>query len=238
MSLLSICQSVAEVTPDSIPASIVGNTGETASLLYGLAKREGQRLARMNWTILQKEYTFQTVASQRDYALPSDYSRLINQTLWDRTNFWEMRGPLTPQEWQIRRSSVLSNTVSSRKRFRIRNISNSKQFSIDPLPDAADDLVYEYIMNTWCQSSGGAPQTTWLADTDTAFLDEHLIELGVQWRYLNRRGMAYAEEKDEYDREVAQAFARDGGAPTLQLAGGREFYFIGTGNVPDTGYGP
>ncbi len=239
MSLLDICQNAAGYAPVDEPSSIVGNANQTARSLLTYAKREGEQLYRRHtWTFLTKEYEFSTVASQRDYNLPSDFGWLINQTAWDRTNFWEMRGPLTPVEWQIYRSSVLSDTVSSRKRFRIWQTTGTKKFYIDPLPDSVDNLVFEYVSNQWCESSVGTPQTTWLADTDVGRLDEHLIELGVTWRLLNRLGMAYAEERDEYDKEVSAAIGRDGGAPVLQTNRRHKYFFISPWNAPDTGYGP
>ena len=69
-------------------------------------------------------------------------------------------------------------------------------------------------------------------------LDEYLIELGARWRLLRRMGLAYDEEKDEYERKRDQAVARDGGTAVLGLVPSSRTVFVGPYNVPDTGFGP
>ena len=238
MTLLTICQSVADTIPVEKPTVVYGSTNDTARLLVALAQKEGKILAkRHNWIALGKEHTFDTVNGTADYSLPSGYARLENNTVWDRANYWAMRGPLSPQAWQAYKSSVLGDTVTVRKRYRIRDVSGTVKFSIDPTPTSAEALVYEYISDQWCQSSGGTAQSAWAADTDTGILDEDLTALGVLWRALKRLGMEYADERVEYEREVEKAIARDGGAPILSVAHRDRTALIGPWNVPDTGFG-
>jgi len=242
MSLLTICQNVAEAVPTAKPATIIGNPEQTAVVLLSAARKAGQSISRARnsnggWLILQKEHTFSTVASTVDYSLPSDFQRLLQDTLWDRTNYWELRGPMSPGDWQMYKSSVLGNSVSPRKRYRIRASSGSKVFSIDPTPSSADSMVFEYVSDQWCQSSGGTGQSTWAADTDTGLIDEYLIELDTLWRVLKRLGMSYIEEKDEAEREIAKALAADGGSSRISLNGTTGVHLLDTSNVPDSGYG-
>lgn len=171
---------------------------------------------------------------QSDYSLPADFQRPIDSTMWDRSRYWQMRGPLSPQQWQMYKSSVIGN-ASIQRRFRFRSkqsinpfsngFSNGFQnglrlgFSIDPVPtDNGSALVMEYVSNAWCLSSSGALQTAWAADSDTAILDEYLLTLGVRWRMLRRLGLAYNEELSEYESEVGKAIAHDGGAAILSIA--------------------
>ena len=220
----------------------MGNNDQTAVLLLSAASKAGRSLARKRngnngWVILQKEHAFNTVSGTADYAMPADFDRLIQDTLWDRTNFWEMRGPLTPAQWQVYKSSILGNSITLRQRYRIRNSSNVKVFSIDPTPTSGDNLVFEYVSKNWCQNSSGTGQADWAADNDTGLIDEYLIELDAEWRVLKRMGMAYEEEMDEAEREIAQALASDGGSTKLTLDKDTGVQLIGMGNVPDTSYG-
>lgn len=165
--------------------------------------------------------------SQSDYPLPADFQRPVDNTFWDRTNFWRMRGPLSPQAWQLYKSSVLGSTPSIWRRFRFRGANwksggtgtaGDQVLSIDPQPLAPNaDLVYEYVSNGWCQSAGGVLQNSWQADTDTGVLDEYLLQLGLQWRLFQRLGIQYAEQLAEYENEVDKAVAQDGGAPVLRI---------------------
>lgn len=238
MSLLTICQSAARMVPIAAPATIIDNANETAQLLLSCAQAEGKALCRRhNWLSLVTEHTFSTVASQEDYDLPSDFKHLVNQTLWDRGNFESIRGPLSPQQWQEYKSSVLATTNTVWKRYRIRNVSGDVKFSIHPVPDSVETLVFEYVSGNWCESSGGAGRSEWQADSDVGVVDEYLMELGVKWRLLNRLGMAYDEEREEYENEVAKAIARDGSSQILNITGRNRYHLIGPENVPDTGFG-
>jgi hypothetical protein len=181
--------------------------------------------------------------SRTDYDLPSDFDRDIDGTFWDRTNYWQMRGALSPQDWQAYRSSLFSQaTIQRRWRFRNSDWLSSSTgtpstnvLSIDPQPlSAGANLVFEYVSNGWCaNASTGARQSQWLADTDYGVLDEYLLGLSVKWRLLRRRGLSYSEELDEYEREVDKAVARDGGAATLNMTPNRGTWLVGPWTVQD-----
>lgn len=243
MSLLTICQNVAKEVPLSVPSQIVGNSDETAGLILACAQSAGKSLARRRnknggWVDMIKEHTFVTVADQADYDFPSDYSRVLTDSLWDRANYWEMRGPLSPSQWQTYKSSVLGSSVALRRRFRIRDVSGTRKFSIDPTPATADEtLVFEYVSKNWCESSGGTGQSAWAADADVGIIDEWLLELETKWRVLNRLGMMYQEEKSEAENEIAQALAADGGSGVLSITPSPSMHLLDNGNIPDTGYG-
>lgn len=179
------------------------------------------------------------IFSQVAYTLPADFQRPIDNTMWDRSRYWQMRGPLSPQQWQFYKSSIFSRATIQR-RFRFRETNAAQTFWIDPPPtDNGSSLVFEYVSNAWCKSSEGALQTQWLADTDLGVIDEYLIRLGVKYRALERLGMAYDSQLAEYEREVSKAMATDGGAPILDLAPVAWPFLIGPysiqdGNFPST----
>lgn len=175
------------------------------------------------------QFTF----GKSDYPLPSDFERPIDNTMWDRSRYWSMRGPQSPQQWQMYKSSVIGR-ASIQRRWRIRNINGANVFSIDPVPtDNKAALVFEYVSNGWCKSQGGVYQNTWQNDSDVGVLDEYLIQIGTRWRVLRRLGMAYNEELDEYERQVSKAAASDGGAPILSITPASDFGFISPYGIQD-----
>ncbi len=320
MSLLTICQSVAASVPLALPAAIVASVGqdETATLLFYLANKAGEELARkpdFGWVDQVREYDFTTssvaqqsgtiansgpggvavisnltlagaanpvaasgwyafgtgvinnslitavtlndphsivtlslpasqtgsgqfLLGQSDYVLPSDYKSPVDNTFWDRSRFWSMRGPLSPQQWQLYKSSVIGR-ASIQRRFRFRRSpTGTTILSIDPVPtDNGSQLVFEYVSTGWCQSQAGAFQSAWAADTDVGVIDEYLIELGLLWRVLRRKGMSYNEELDEYLGEVSKAMSKDGGAAMLNLTPNDSLTLIGPWNLPETNFG-
>lgn len=188
-------------------------------------------------TVASQTGAGQFLFGQSDYPLPSDFQRPVDNTMWDRGRFWSMRGPQSPQQWQLYKSSVIGR-ASIQRRFRFRREGGNMVFSIDPVPtDNATPLVFEYVSNAWCQSATGTPQTLWEADTDTGILDEDLLMLGTRWRVYARLGFPYQEEKDEYEVEVLKAMAFDGGAAILDLAPPDRLTLIGPWNLPETNYG-
>jgi hypothetical protein len=87
MSLLTLCQGAARQLNVAVPTSIVGNTGnETAMLLLRLASEEGFSLMRRYpWQVLTSEQTFTTVAADaQTNAIPTDYDRMIPETMFNR----------------------------------------------------------------------------------------------------------------------------------------------------------
>lgn len=144
-----------------------------------------------------------------------------------------MRGPQSPQQWQMYKSSVIGQ-ASIQRRFRFRQIAGQLRFSIDPVPtDNNSALVFEYVSNAWCQSAVGTPQTRWLVDTDLGVLDEYLLTLGVRWRMLRRLGLSYNEELSEYESEVRKAMAHDGGAAILSIVPQSASFLLSPANIQE-----
>ena len=212
----------------------VTNTTDDTSAVVLTVDTEGEITLDADIFVSGESY----IIYRQRHAFPSDYKYIVDETLWDRNFYWELRGPLNPRQWQIYKSSVLGDTATTRRRRRIQNITGEcKAFVIDPAP--ADDavLVYEYLSNGWCQSAAGTAQTEWKKDDDTIVLDEFLYRLGLKWRVLNRLGLDYLEEKDEYETEVENAIGRDTGGDELSLTGPSPISLLTTCNVADTGFG-
>lgn len=86
---------------------------------------------------------------------------------------------------------------------------------------------------TWTFQPSYAAQ----ADTDISLLDGDLISLNIQWRYLQLKGMEYAEKRQEFEDMMSRAAARIRGAKTLSAAGSEHDFLLGPRNIPDSGFG-
>ncbi len=242
MSLLTIVQCATDIIGLPRPTSVVTNTDQTVRTLFALVNREGQNLARLRntwgggWTVLEKEHTFSTVADDDDYDFPADFSSLTFDTAWDRTTFFEMRGSLSPQQWQIARSGLVASPAL-RLRYRIKRGSGSaRQFFIDPSPSGGDTLVYEYLSNQWVSNAAGDTfTTTFTADDDVSLLDEDLVEMGLVWRYKQAKGLAFAAELAEYEIERDRRIGNDPGGTKVFIA--RRKFKLPPANTPITGFG-
>lgn len=207
MSLLTICQDACSDL--SLPAvtSVVGNAVSHAPLLLRIAKEELNSLAtRHNWQRLTKEHTFAATASTVQVtasAIPSDFDRMVNESIFNRTDKERIWGPLSPEEWQNIQANSITMVDPS---YRIRQ----NTILITPAPTAADTIAYEYISLNKARSSGGTEQANWEADSDTTVFREDIVTLGVVWRYRKSKGYAHSSDLEEYERRVVEAIMRDG----------------------------
>lgn len=158
--IIDILQAAAREIGVTEPTIGVGSTDLQTKQLLALLTREGKETrSKVMWPELNKEWTFSLVSSQANYSLPYDFERFDFRTMWSRGNHWELTGPLSPQEWQWRKSGIV--TSGPRQRFRIKG-SASNQFFIDPTPGSSDSggiMVYEYQSKSWLRPK------TWTAST-------------------------------------------------------------------------
>lgn len=239
-TLLQIVQAaVDELGSINRPSAVVGSSDDQVTQMLALLNREGKELSARQginggWPQLRKLHTITTVADQANYAFPSDLQYFINTTGWDRTQKWPLRGPVSPQEWQVLKSGTIGS-VGPRTRFRIM----AGEIYFDPTPaSAGDTLVLEYYSDGWCESTGGAAQTLWQADTDVPVLPDDCFILGLMWRFKRAKGLDYGQERDTYEKLVSRELARSGAAPVVDLTGANtSLRFLDEDNLPDTGYG-
>lgn len=156
--------------------------------------------------------TFVTTATETQSAvIPSDFDRFLPGTVWNRTKSRRVVGPLGSERYQMLQASV---SVSTWDAFRIRG----GAFLMFPTPDAGDTIAFEYVKNTWCTDSTGTTyQTAWVADSDLPVLDDEIMTLGIVWRFLQQKGLAYGEAFRSYENAINAAAAEDGGYDLLDL---------------------
>jgi hypothetical protein len=227
MSLLTICQDAADEVGTIKPATIIGNTEETAVSLKAYASRTGKRLhRRYNWEGLHKRKTITGDATTIGHVLPTDFDRVVFGTTWDQTNDWIFWEALTPKQWNMM-IEAFSGDIGIRKRFRIKlnelDAGGDKtEFFVRPKVATTETFQFEYVSTLWVQPTGEAEHDNWLTDwaTDTdgsPAIPEELITMGVVWRMKRYLGIRYQDDWAEFENEFDIAKAHDGGAPHLFL---------------------
>jgi hypothetical protein len=201
MTLLTIAQSVLRETKNSsIPTTIIGNTQDVAYQILEVMTVTMVELSRSyEWQELQKEKTFSSVASTEGYNLPTDFDRFVNETFWNTDEMWPVKGPMTPEEWRILKNSTISGGATT-EYFRIRQ----GQTLLFPIPTSVNAYIYEYITSQIIESSVGAGQTAWLADTDVPVIDPYIVRLDATWRWLEKNGRPYSEEQRTANNAIAE----------------------------------
>ena len=171
------------------------------------------------------------------FDLPADFKWYLNRTMWDRTNHWELIGPISPQvdEWQ--RSGIV--TQGPRKRWRQVGLPNTC-WRIWPPPTATTDypstLVFEYESAYWVLGVDGVTRKAFFtADDDTPVVDSNALVLAIKWRLWQIKGFEYGAFQQESNDYVSRLASRDGGSADLTL--GRrpnpDDYLLSPYQVPD-----
>lgn len=167
------------------------------------------------------------------YEIPSDFDHYQSDTWWDRTNFWRLIGPISPQTDQWDRSGIV--TTGPRRRWR--QIGHSPVvFRLWPPPstqDAPATLVFEYISNGWVRGQDGVYKSAFTLDTDEFVLNPQMMIQGIRWRFLQIKGFQFADKQTEYTDFVNREVARDGGNTTLSLVRYPRTILLSDENVQD-----
>jgi hypothetical protein len=182
------------------------------------------------------------IFSQDTFPLPSGFDWYQNRSMWDRTNRWELIGPDSPQIDEWHRSGIV--VTGPRRHFRqIGPYANN--WRIWPPPTELTSplqLVFEFMSTNAIILQGGAPSPPstptfaqyWTNDTDISLLDDQAITMGIKWMFWEIKGMgSYATMQGRWVDYVDRLIARDGAAPTLQLAKRVNPIFISPANVQD-----
>lgn len=239
MSLLTVVQSALGRLGITEPAIVAGSTDLLVKQAMRLANEEGTQLSTgasvrrsFNWSALQTEATWTTVATESQGTVESiapGFKSLIGETIWIRDT--QMRPtPISPQQWQMAKATTLTGVWPY---FRI----VGGEIKMYPAPTAGQTAAFEYRTRYWAQSSSGTDQAAYADDTDVALLDEELIILGLKWRLLKAKGMAFDAEFSEYGMAVLDAMARDGASRVLSL-GEREYSPRDSLYVPEGSWSP
>ena len=215
-TLLTMVQASATELGLPVPSAVASATDAQTRQMLGLLNREGRFLVRDHqWSQLQTLGTITAVADQAAYNFPSDFLRIIGNTLWDRQNRWELLGPDSPQTDRFKRESAVSQTGPRRS---VRQVGS--QLKVWPTPTSSGAVfVYEYVSKNWATTSTGTGIDAMTADTDIPLLDADLLVLGLKWRFLAAKGMGSAEAvQAEYSDALRKAkAANNGGGRILSM---------------------
>jgi len=228
MTLLTICQNIADATHGPRPATIAANTNPDAQNYLRIVNKVGTKLMKVYpWNILRAEHSFTAPGTETLIAaasMPSDFDRFIPETFWNRSTNNLISGPIGSTEWQGLK--VMNSTVPNYK-FTYRG---GDVLAI-PTISSSSTCAFEYVSNQWCQSSGGTGKTAFSVDTDTGILDEELITLAATYAWLTAEGQpvqgAWQEFKDYFDTLQSNENATANIAVTADIFGRFSRHFDG-----------
>lgn len=216
--------------------SALNNSDLTVTQLVALTRAVGDSLgARRLWRYLLTDGTTTTIAAQQFYALPDDYGRLVDRTMWDGTDHWPLSGPLLSTEWQY----ITRGIVASGPRMQYRL--NQNRIEVRPVPAPASKVIsYIYVSKWWIYTQPIDPlanierKAAFTQDTDRIVFPHRLMVDAVKLRFLQAKGFDTTAVAQDLQNSLDDAIAGDTAGEKLNLAGGRMYYpLIGVQNIPD-----
>jgi hypothetical protein len=209
--------------------------------LRGLLTGAGRELVDMHeWQVLTGSYEITTQdGDSGDYDLPTDFSRMINQTGWDQSNSLPIGGPLSAQDWSYLKGRDLASTTIYAS-FRLED----GLFRVFPQPPPPDiPISFEYISNNWVQEAGGtiAPGVKDRPDTGTDIIlfQPIMMTKMLKMQFLGAKGFDNSAAVGEFMRIFQARTGQDAGASILSASNRNSAfpYLNSYRNVGDTNFG-
>ena len=212
MNVLKLTQDVANKFGVTPPTTLYGSLEPIAIRMIALLEDECRFLRNKRcWPQQKKEATITTSSGRDKYPLPSDFYAWIPGTEYDRSLTAKLQGPLSDSEFNERLYGI---TTNNRTAYRIfgpdaNPASSGGQFQSNPTPTTIFTIKFNYCTEyMFYNSTYTTGSETIASDTDVCLFDDDIVLKGVEWRYRESKGQAYAEQQKEHSDMVDSAVAR------------------------------
>lgn len=235
MSLLTVVTRVADEVGLPRPAAVATGTDQLARQMFSLANAALTDLAMMDWPVLTLQLSFPTIVDVDNYAVPAGWSRFVTDTAYVSSLYYQMRGSLSPAEWNRRQNGWPTDVG----RYRYRVVGQPQRIFIQPVPQLVETITLEYQSNLLAIDTDGVRIPLYAQDTDTAIFDENLIRKALKWRIKHAKGLDYSEDFNAYETARDLMFAQQLNLPSVPVAYRSPFEIpeLSDGYVPENGFG-
>lgn len=217
-TLLSIVQGFARRQGLPVPATLIGTNDPQVEQMVELLHETGEDLVeRAHWRALISTKTHTTLAAEAQGAITTltsaSFDRIIPGTMWNETLRQEVPPAPDLQTWQQHKTMDVGVAPGW-------FILSGGQLRLWPVPAAGDTLSFMWQSKAWILDNDGTTQREVVTEnTDTSLLPEKLIQAGLRWRWLQIKGLEYAEEFRQYEAMLIDAANRDGPPAIASLNG-------------------
>lgn len=220
ITLLAAAQAFCARTGLRNPTALVGSQDQTFQQILALANEVLEELVdRWIFEELINETTFISTAIENQGSIytiaPNGFDRIIEETIYDRTQKIPIYGPIGPQAWQQAKAFVPIGPVY---RYRIRG----GNLLFNPTAAAGHTCAFEYVSKNIVRDTvSGLYKPYFTADTDEFFLNERLLMQGLRWKWKAEKNFPYAQEKDLWETSCLNEANRSGSKPKVYQDAGQ-----------------
>ena len=193
-----------------------GSEDRNFKQLVTLLNTSGRDLLLMRyWQDFTEEATINVVnpGDTGDYDFPSDYDRIVPDTMWDYSEDNPVLGPATSKQWQ----ELVADTVQLQEYlvFRIQR----SQIRIFPQPPSdGKEIRYEYIRNTWVESASGDLANSCVANADTPQFEGTVMKKFLKLKWYSSKGFDTTTALSEFRYALDMYYGDEDGKGTINLS--------------------
>lgn len=203
-SILEICQEVADIAATKRPDDLFDRNSQHETIWLSVAKMELDSLLRFgDWQELTKEGVLRTCGKKTRYIMKNivpDFYSLLNNTIYVKNSMEKVIGAITPEDWM---RDKYFGCPSADLKFKLQN----GMINFLNVPDDGLQIVFQYRSdNIVLDGQSFEEKNSLEKNTDIPLFDEHVMKLGILWRWYRRNGLDYTEEFNEYERELKLKF--------------------------------
>lgn len=219
----------------AVPSSWIGATQLTHKELRDdfLPETVDELLDRIDWPSPIGKVDTIAGDGSTNYALNSDFKRLARDPMavYETTTTRRTGIPVQSDgDWN--HLNEVGNAGANRY-FRLKGYDGAFTMDFYKALATGDEVKVSYVSTLWMATSGGTAGSAWTDDTDILLLPRRLIELGVIWRFRERKGLPYADYLAEYEARVSRAGNDSRTTRIIDTSGVREAYHPMRVPVPD-----
>jgi hypothetical protein len=215
MTILSVVQDVATKIGLTVPSAVYAATTREMVEMKALITEVSTDIAdAFDWQALQGIHTLTGDGAADDFALPSDYDRMLKDAdLWSSQHQWEMAHITSSNDW-LELQTVTTYTFTGG----IWIIYGGEIHILDTM--ALNDTAKFFYISNKIVLAGSTPQVAFTADTETFRLSEKLLKKGLIYKWRASKGQPYAEDMADYMAELRIQIDKDPGSKPV-IRGGR-----------------
>jgi hypothetical protein len=218
MTLLGIVKSFCGLKGLPIPTTVMTNTDPSVVQIREILQRfPDDMMIRTTQRAGLAQANFTTNDAQEDQGsihtiAPLGYLGIAPDTFFDSTTQLLVTGGMTSTEWGWQHARINAGPLF---RYDVRG----SRLYLSPKPPAGHPCFFEYYSSFYIQSSAGARQALFQADTDTTIFHDALPKAFLRWAYKAERGLDYAEDFATYEKLILSLVNKQGLGRVLTMDG-------------------
>lgn len=207
MTILSVVQSAATRLALGRPLAVFSSTDKAMLEMQEVANESARVIAEAHeWQVLKSIATFTGTGAQSAFNMPSDYDRMLARTsIWTSRWQWSADHIASADEW-LGLTTAISPIIGGQW------VIYGDQLHLLPTMATGETVKFFYVSDLIVKAANGTKKELFTADTDTFRLDERLLKLAIVWSWKAAKGLPYAEDMENYEKQLDKAMTKDGGS--------------------------